>query len=300
MMLPHCWKPTLESCQSLCSRTDTIMLTWRLEVFIESFTDLCHIQIIQSGKKKQKYWHPRLLLFFFLFFLSVVSRADSFWWWRGKDRCSWQGTPDWGISASFHAAATSQPQSAEVVAWPTVPHCSQSAHQQDVCHQPSQNVCSTHNLAKKCKIHVFTGFLLFQVCYCTTVSSIFCDQVIYDCIVFLVWNFYFLFLFFGLQVIASDLQGNIEKLNNGVAFLIRHSQRLFKVRVIASSVWRGPLILYCLAFLWTVYSFKMQHVSLFLLCDFEKKNNNKRWELFVEALVSIKLIFSKQNTGRPD
>lgn len=32
-----------------------------------------------------------------------------------------------------------------------------------------------------------------------------------------------------LQVIASDLQGNIEKLNSGIAFLIRHSQKLFKV-----------------------------------------------------------------------
>lgn len=31
------------------------------------------------------------------------------------------------------------------------------------------------------------------------------------------------------QVLASDLQGNIEKLNNGIAFLIRHSQKLFKV-----------------------------------------------------------------------
>lgn len=34
-----------------------------------------------------------------------------------------------------------------------------------------------------------------------------------------------------LQVLASDLQGNIEKLNNGIAFLIRHSQKLFKVFV---------------------------------------------------------------------
>ena len=32
-----------------------------------------------------------------------------------------------------------------------------------------------------------------------------------------------------LQVMASDLQGSIEKLNNGIAFLIRHSQKLFKV-----------------------------------------------------------------------
>lgn len=31
------------------------------------------------------------------------------------------------------------------------------------------------------------------------------------------------------QVMASDLQGNIEKLNSGIAFLIRHSQKLFKV-----------------------------------------------------------------------
>ncbi|KAM3606083.1 uncharacterized protein V6R79_010575 [Siganus canaliculatus] len=30
------------------------------------------------------------------------------------------------------------------------------------------------------------------------------------------------------NVMASDLQGNIEKLNNGIAFLIRHSQKLFK------------------------------------------------------------------------
>uniref|UniRef100_A0A665VFX7 Rho GTPase-activating protein 19 n=1 Tax=Echeneis naucrates TaxID=173247 RepID=A0A665VFX7_ECHNA len=33
------------------------------------------------------------------------------------------------------------------------------------------------------------------------------------------------------NVMASDLQGNIEKLNNCVAFLIRHSQRLFKAPV---------------------------------------------------------------------
>ncbi|XP_044069112.1 rho GTPase-activating protein 19-like isoform X2 [Siniperca chuatsi] len=30
------------------------------------------------------------------------------------------------------------------------------------------------------------------------------------------------------NVMARDLQGNIEKLNNGIAFLIRHSQKLFK------------------------------------------------------------------------
>ncbi|XP_068423292.1 rho GTPase-activating protein 19-like [Clinocottus analis] len=30
------------------------------------------------------------------------------------------------------------------------------------------------------------------------------------------------------NVMASDLQGNIEQLNNGIAFLIRHSQKLFK------------------------------------------------------------------------
>ncbi|XP_040905002.1 rho GTPase-activating protein 19-like [Toxotes jaculatrix] len=33
------------------------------------------------------------------------------------------------------------------------------------------------------------------------------------------------------NVMASDLQGNIEKLNNGIAFLIRHSQKLFKAPV---------------------------------------------------------------------
>nr|XP_057914511.1 rho GTPase-activating protein 19-like [Doryrhamphus excisus] len=33
------------------------------------------------------------------------------------------------------------------------------------------------------------------------------------------------------NVTASDLQGNIDKLNNGVAFLIRHSQKLFKAPV---------------------------------------------------------------------
>uniref|UniRef100_A0A3B5LYY6 Rho GTPase-activating protein 19 n=1 Tax=Xiphophorus couchianus TaxID=32473 RepID=A0A3B5LYY6_9TELE len=33
------------------------------------------------------------------------------------------------------------------------------------------------------------------------------------------------------NVTASDLQGNIEKLNNGVAFLIRHSQKMFKAPV---------------------------------------------------------------------
>ncbi|KAM8852149.1 rho GTPase-activating protein 19-like [Synchiropus picturatus] len=33
------------------------------------------------------------------------------------------------------------------------------------------------------------------------------------------------------HVLASDLQGDIEKLNNGIAFLIRHSQKLFKAPV---------------------------------------------------------------------
>ncbi|KAM9365679.1 rho GTPase-activating protein 19-like [Pholidichthys leucotaenia] len=33
------------------------------------------------------------------------------------------------------------------------------------------------------------------------------------------------------NVLASDLQGSIDKLNNGIAFLIRHSQRLFKAPV---------------------------------------------------------------------
>ncbi|XP_030604153.1 rho GTPase-activating protein 19-like isoform X2 [Archocentrus centrarchus] len=33
------------------------------------------------------------------------------------------------------------------------------------------------------------------------------------------------------NVMASDLQGDIDKLNNGIAFLIRHSQKLFKAPV---------------------------------------------------------------------
>ena len=31
-------------------------------------------------------------------------------------------------------------------------------------------------------------------------------------------------------MVASDLQENLKKLNNGMAFLIKHSQKLFKVR----------------------------------------------------------------------
>lgn len=33
------------------------------------------------------------------------------------------------------------------------------------------------------------------------------------------------------QVTANDLQENITKLNNGVTFMIKHSQKLFKVSV---------------------------------------------------------------------
>lgn len=32
------------------------------------------------------------------------------------------------------------------------------------------------------------------------------------------------------QVTANDLQDNLNKLNNGIAFLIKHSQKLFRVR----------------------------------------------------------------------
>jgi len=34
------------------------------------------------------------------------------------------------------------------------------------------------------------------------------------------------------QVTANDLQENITKLNNGVTFMIKHSQKLFKVTVL--------------------------------------------------------------------
>lgn len=34
------------------------------------------------------------------------------------------------------------------------------------------------------------------------------------------------------QVTANDLQENITKLNNGVTFMIKHSQKLFKVSVL--------------------------------------------------------------------
>lgn len=53
-----------------------------------------------------------------------------------------------------------------------------------------------------------------------------------------------------LQVLASDLQGDIEKLNNCIAFLIRHSQKLFKVIISLSSLY------YCLASCLPVVLFK--------------------------------------------
>lgn len=51
---------------------------------------------------------------------------------------------------------------------------------------------------------------------------------------------------------ASDLQGNIEKLNKGVAFLIRHSQRLFKVN-------RNPTLLFFFFF----FNVKLQIYNVF-------------------------------------
>lgn len=42
---------------------------------------------------------------------------------------------------------------------------------------------------------------------------------------------------FLLQVMATDLQGNIEKLNNGIAFLIRHAPKLLKVNSLTVSVY---------------------------------------------------------------
>ena len=38
------------------------------------------------------------------------------------------------------------------------------------------------------------------------------------------------------QVTASDLQGSVEKLNKGVAFLIRYSQKLFKASAVVFSL----------------------------------------------------------------
>lgn len=88
------------------------------------------------------------------------------------------------------------------------------------------NKMSAINLATMFAPHVIwpknvttTGLPFFLHCICNQITS--------DC------NYY-VFLLVILQVMASDLQGNIEKLNNGIAFLIRHSQKLFKVNFIAS------------------------------------------------------------------
>lgn len=43
----QCSRPTWESCQNLCSHTDTIMLTWRLEVVTDINTHPSHPQIIK-------------------------------------------------------------------------------------------------------------------------------------------------------------------------------------------------------------------------------------------------------------
>lgn len=65
--------------------------------------------------------------FFWLIFLCAVTRPDPLWWERGQDRYSWQGSSDWSISAAFHAAASSQPQSSEAATWPAASHRPQSA-----------------------------------------------------------------------------------------------------------------------------------------------------------------------------
>lgn len=42
------------------------------------------------------------------------------------------------------------------------------------------------------------------------------------------------------QVTANDLQENITKLNNGVTFMIKHSQKLFKVSALWGLALFGP------------------------------------------------------------
>ena len=42
------------------------------------------------------------------------------------------------------------------------------------------------------------------------------------------------------QVTANDLQENITKLNNGVTFMIKHSQKLFKVSALWGLALPGP------------------------------------------------------------
>lgn len=59
---------------------------------------------------------------------------------------------------------------------------------------------------------------------CSNYPHYFCDQVNLNSFLEFVWHCVFM-----LKVMASDLQGNIEQLNKGIAFLIRHSQKLFKV-----------------------------------------------------------------------
>lgn len=65
---------------------------------------------------------------------------------------------------------------------------------------------------------------------------------------------------FMLQVMASDLQEHIEQLNNGIAFLIRHSQKLFKVSSFNDGFCKDSM-LFCNCSVAHLYIFKTLHAT---------------------------------------
>lgn len=83
-----------------------------------------------------------------------------------QDRRPRQGAADRGVPAAVHAAAAGQPQPIEAAARLALPHCSQPAGQQDVCHQSRHHVCTAHHLAEERKV---VGVLVFLWPFCTAV-----------------------------------------------------------------------------------------------------------------------------------
>lgn len=139
-----------------------------------------------------------------VFIVSAFPRDYVVRWERQQDVCAEQRAPTRSAAASLHAAVSSQPQPPQTAVGPALSDRQATRQKQNVCLQPGTNVCTAYHMAQKCRSEFFCYFLI--VC-CSCLKKFVCAQVT-----------------------ANDLQDNLNKLNNGIAFLIKHSQKLFRVR----------------------------------------------------------------------
>lgn len=123
---------------------------------------------------------------------------------RQQDVRAEQRAPARNAAASLHAAAFRQPQPPQTAVGPALSDRQTSRQKQNVRLQPSAHVCPPYYLAQKCESE---SLRFISVLCAAAVSKFVC-----------------------MQVTANDLQDNLNKLNTGIAFLIKHSQKLFRVR----------------------------------------------------------------------